>query len=360
MLESLGAAGSLGWGVAVFLLAAAVTVLGSVRMAALGDVLADRTGWGEAVFGAVFFGLATSLSGIVMTAVSAASDEPGLAYGNAVGGIAAQTLALAAADFFYRRANLEHAAASAANLLFGCLLIGLLALALLAAFGPDVTLLGVHPASAAMVAFYLGGLRLIRDKSELPMWRAVETAETVVDTPDEASGGPDGDRGGAAAGDRVAQHRTGALWARFAAIGLFVAAGGWAVAEAAAAIMAATGLSAGFVGAVLMGLVNALPETVTAIAAVRRGAMTLAVAAVIGGNSLDVLNLVVGDVFYRAGSLFHAPGPDELFLTAGALLMTTILLGGLLIRQTRGWGRIGFEGVLLIAVYLGIVSVLAF
>ncbi|WP_262495928.1 hypothetical protein [Nonomuraea sp. SYSU D8015] len=31
------------------------------------------------------------------------------------------------------------------------------------------------------------------------------------------------------------------------------------------------------------------------------GAMTLAIAAVIGGNSLDALNLVVGDIAFRSG-----------------------------------------------------------
>jgi hypothetical protein len=46
-----------------------------------------------------------------MTAVTAASDNPELAYSNAVGGIAAQTTAIAVADLVYWRANLEHAAA---------------------------------------------------------------------------------------------------------------------------------------------------------------------------------------------------------------------------------------------------------
>lgn len=390
MLEVLAPPWPLGVSVGVFVLVAAVTVVASVRMVALGDVLADRTGWGEAVFGAVFFGLATSLSGIVMTAVTAAADQPGLAYSNAVGGIAAQTLALAVADFFHRRANLEHAAASSENLLFSCMLIGLLSVALLSAFGPDVTVMGVHPASVVLVLFYAGGLRLIRHQNEYPMWEAVHTKETVVDVP-EPVGAPGPGSGGSGSAGASAQAEPGedapdtpagpadpggvaeapstggdpegglaSLWLRFAVVGAVVALGGWALAEAAVVIVESTGLSAGLVGAVAMGLVNALPETVAAIAAVRRGAMTLAVAAIIGGNSLDVLNLAVGDVFYRSGSLYHVAGPDELFLTAGALLMTVILLAGLIVRQTRGWGRIGFEGVLLIVVYAGIVGVLAF
>ncbi|MEU0240010.1 cation transporter [Nocardiopsis sp. NPDC006198] len=372
MVEAMAPPWSLGWSIAIFVLVAAVTVVASVRMATLGDVLADRTGWGEAVFGAVFFGLATSLSGIVMTAVSAAADQPGLAYSNAVGGIAAQTLALAVADFFHRRANLEHAAASSANLLFCCLLIGMLSLALMSGFGPDVTVLGVHPASVVLVAFYAGGLRLIHHEGAHPMWRAVHTRETVVDVPGASGGAPAPGSGGGSAGsgpvDAVRADTpagegaggTASLWAGFAVVGTVVAVGGWALAEAAVVVVESTGLSAGLVGAVAMGAVNALPETVAAVAAVRRGAMTLAVAAIIGGNSLDVLNLAVGDVFYRSGSLFHVAGTDELFLTCGALLMTVVLLAGLIVRQARGWGRIGFEGVLLIAVYAGIVGVLAF
>ncbi|WP_431782146.1 sodium:calcium antiporter [Streptomyces chumphonensis] len=335
----------LGQSVALFVLAGGLTVVGSVRLAGVGDVLADRTGQGEALFGAVFFGLVTSLSGIVMTAVTAVNGQPQLAYSNAVGGIAAQTLAVAVADAAHRRVNLEHAAASMSNLLFGSLLIALLGVSLMASFSPDVSLLGVHPASPVIVAFYWGGLRMVHDRSRTrPMWEAVHTRETVRDVPDEtATGG----------------RRTGALWADFVLAAALVVVAGWVVARAAGTLVESTGLQAGFVGAALMGGVNALPETVTAVAAVRRGALTLAVAAIIGGNCLDALNLVVGDLAYRGGSLYHAAGADQLFLTAGALVMTTVLLGGLLVRQKRGWWRLGFDGVLLIGVYVTVIATLA-
>lgn len=335
----------LGWAVAAFLVAGAVTVLSSVRLANLGDVLADRTGWGEALFGAVFFGIVTSLSGIVMTAVSAAADQPDLAYSNAVGGIAVQTLAIVAADAVYRRANLEHAAASPQNLLFGCLLIVLLSTALLASFSPSVSAWGIHPVSPVMLALYLGGLALIRDPGQ-PMWRAVPTDDTHPDQPTDHG--------------VLAHHRTGKLWTWFGLIAVLVVLGGWAVARAAETLVTATVLKAGFVGGVFMGVVNALPETVAAIAATRRGATTLAVAAIIGGNSLDALNLVIGDIAYRSGSLYHQAGIDQLFLTAAALLMTAVLLGGLLARQRRGWWRLGFDGILLTAIYLAAVTTLVF
>jgi cation:H+ antiporter len=335
----------LSWSLVGFVLATVVTLVGGVRLASLGDALADRTGWGEALFGAVFFGLATSLAGVVMTATAGLTDQPTLAYSNAVGGIAAQTVAIAVADAFHRRVNLEHAAASPMNLMSGCLLICLLALALLASFVPDVTVLGVHPMSVVVLGCYLGGLYLMRQRGDRPLWQPVRTGETQPDVP--TSHGKLDERG------------NGRLWTEFVAVGLAVAVGGWAITQAARGIIMATGLSAAFVGTLAMGVVNALPETVTAVAAVRRGAATLAIAAVIGGNSIDVLTLVVGDLTYRGGSLFHRVGTDELLATAFALLMSTILLGGLIVRQSRGLGRLGFEGSCLVVAYASLVALLA-
>lgn len=333
------------WAVLAFVGAGAATILGSIRLVGLADTLAERTGWGQAFFGAVLFGLVTSLSGIVMTGASAAAGNGELAYSNAVGGIAVQTLAIVAADAAYRRVNLEHAAASAQNLLFGCLLIVLLGTALLASLSPRVAVLGMHPASPVMVLLYLGGLRLIQSQDH-PLWRPVRTRETP---PDEQNGH-----------SRFNRRGTASLWTEFVPVALVVTAGGWAVAWAAERLVAATGLGAGLVGAVFMGLINALPETVTAVTAVRRGALTLAIAAVIGGNSLDALNLVIGDAAFRGGSLFHAATQDQLFLTTATLLMTAVLLGGLLVRQRRGWWRLGFDGILLIAIYVATVTTLAF
>ena len=77
--------------------------------------LADETGLGEAIFGAVLLGSATSIAGITTSVTAAVNALPSLAISNAIGGIAAQTVFLAVADITYRPANLEHAAASAAR-----------------------------------------------------------------------------------------------------------------------------------------------------------------------------------------------------------------------------------------------------
>jgi cation:H+ antiporter len=106
---------SAGWPLwlVVALMAGAALVIGvaGTRLAGVADQLADRTGMGEIVAGAVFVGASTSLPGLITSIVTAAQGYPVLAIGNAVGGLTAQTAFLAIADLTYRRANLEHAAA---------------------------------------------------------------------------------------------------------------------------------------------------------------------------------------------------------------------------------------------------------
>jgi cation:H+ antiporter len=66
----------------------------------------------------------------VTSVATAAQGHPEFAVSNAVGGIAAQTAFLAIADILYRRANLEHAAASLTNLTQSGTLILLLSIPL--------------------------------------------------------------------------------------------------------------------------------------------------------------------------------------------------------------------------------------
>ena len=122
--------------VAVFAAAALTILFVGTRLAGLADVLADRTGLGEAVAGALLLGATTSASGTITSITAAASGNVDLAYSNALGGIAAQTAFLAVADCIYRRANLEHAAADASNLTQATMLVILLCVPLLAAALP--------------------------------------------------------------------------------------------------------------------------------------------------------------------------------------------------------------------------------
>src|SRR6056297_1044106 len=139
----------------LFVISAVVVAVVGTYLTKTADQLADLTGLGEAVFGAVFLGGVTSLPGIVTSVVAAYNGHPELAVSNAIGGIAAQTLFLSIADITYRKTNLEHAAASVTSLMQGVLLVGLLAFVLIGMTGPELLVFHIHPFSILIILFYI-------------------------------------------------------------------------------------------------------------------------------------------------------------------------------------------------------------
>ncbi|MBB4657797.1 sodium:calcium antiporter [Parvularcula dongshanensis] len=322
---------------AAFGVAAVIILFAGVRLSSVADRLADRTGLGEAIVGAVLLGAATSLSGLTTSVVAAWNGLPELAVSNAAGGIAGQTFFLAIADLAYRRANLEHAAASLQNMIQGTVLTGCLALAVLGTAMPDYAVLGIHPASLLLVAFYALGLWVTRRASQTPGWQPERTDDTRTDDPDE---------------DESGEASTARLWTEFALLALATGAAGLLVGRAAEGAVETYGLSQSVIGVFGTALVTSLPELVTTVAAVRRGALTLAVGGIIGGNAFDVLFLAASDAAYRGGPIYAAVNQRQVFTLALCMLMTTVLVMGLLRRERQGPGGIGFETVLLIAAYL--------
>ncbi|KKL47023.1 hypothetical protein LCGC14_2339730, partial [marine sediment metagenome] len=303
----------------------------------------DRTGMGEIVAGALFVGAATSLPGAITSISTAIQDAPGLAVGNALGGLTAQTAFIAIADLFYRRANLEHAAASVTGLAQGVLLVVLLAVPLIAASEPPVTIWGIHPVSFAIPVAYGFGLKLLTQIQRDPMWEPVQTDETqeALSDPDEGEDAPS---------DR-------SLWVRFLLFAGVTAVAGYFIGEASIALVEKTSLSESAVGTVFAAVANSLPELVTAIAAVRIGAVSLAVGDVIGGNAFEVMFLCAADLFYD-GSIYDTMSAQDRTTGLIAMLMTGVLLLGMLRREKSGIGNIGFESALVLVLYAGSVALL--
>lgn len=327
-----------------FVAAAAVIAVVGTRLSGLADRLADRTGMGEALMGALFLGAATSLPGLVATLEGAWQGHARFAMSNAIGGIAVQTAFIGVADLAYRKANLEHAAASVPNILNATLILTLLAGLLLAAEMPEIVVWGVHPMTPVLAGMYVFGVRLIKRNQDQPQWfprRTLETREDVAAEPgsDHAS--------------------TASLWIQFGTCAAIIGGAGWVTARAGLSMAATTGISESVVGALLTGVATSLPELITSIAAVRRGALTLAVGGIFGGNAFDVMFATAGDVAYRKGSIYHAVGTDERYLLALTAVMTGVLLAGLVHREKHGAAGIGFEGAAALVLYVGGMLILA-
>lgn len=259
-------------------------------------MLADRTGLGEALFGVLLLAGVTSLPDFAATLDAAIDARPDLAMSNVMGSMAVNLVFLGVADIVYRKANLEHAAASHVNLMLAGLLIVLLTLPLLAIFTPTVTLWGIHPITPVIVAAYLFGLRLVHHTLARPMWFPRQTYQTVSDEPEKRPRG-----------------RSTTLWFGFIGMAVMTGIAGWILMEAAKVIALAT----------------STPELVTTIAAIRIGALTLAVSNIFGTNCFNMLVVAAADVGYPHGSIYHDMAPVQMTWGLVSILMTAILLLGL-------------------------------
>jgi cation:H+ antiporter len=218
----------------------------------------------------------------------------------------------------------------------------MLTLPLLGLAMPQVALGGIHPVSVLMCAAYIQGLRMVSHTHSRPMWLPRRTSETRTGDADTAKRGSPVRR----------------LWLQFALAGAATALGGWLLAITAVPIARQTGLSETVVGGLLTGLTGSLPELVTALAAVRMGALTLAVGDILGGNAFDALIVAFSDWAYLDGSIFVAAGPEQGFLLALATLLTSVLLMGLVYREKHGIGNIGLESFVVLTLYVGAFALL--
>jgi cation:H+ antiporter len=329
--------------ITAFGVAALVIVIAGSRLARRADTLADRTGLGEALFGVLLLAGVTSLPDFAATLSAAVDARPDLAMSNVMGSMAVNLAFLGVADIVYRKANLEHAAASPVNLMLAGLLIVLLTLPLLAIFTPTVTRWNVHPVTPVIVTAYLFGLHLVHRTRAKPMWFPRHTSQTVSDEPDKDHRG-----------------RSSTLWFGFIGMAVVTGVAGWVLMEAAKGIADQTGLSETLIGGLFTALATSTPELVTTIAAIRIGALTLAVSNIFGTNCFNMLVVAAADAGYAHGSIYHDMAPVQMLWGLVSILMTAILLLGLVRRETYGIGRIGFESALILGVYavaLGVVVV---
>lgn len=215
------------------------------------------------------------------------------------------------------------------------LLIALLAMILLGPTLPNFTIWGVHPLTPLLFGVYIYGISVIGGMRARPMWEPTQTPETRQDEPEDLAKVP----------------ALGNLVVKFLALMLALGIAGWTMEKSAANIAQQTWISATAVGVLFTAIATSLPELVTSVAAVRRGALTLAVGGIIGGNAFDTLFTAASDVAYRPGSIYHAMSDSVVFWTTLTLLMSAVLLLGLIRREKRGPGLIGVESVVLLALY---------
>jgi len=309
-----------------FLISATLLVVAATKLAEFGDVIALRTGLGRLFIGTILMAGATSLPEFLTTLNSFQQGAVNLAAGNLFGSNMFNMFMLALLDISFRDQRIlrviynRHALSGAS----AALLIGLTLTMMLANIDLSIGWVGLD--SLLIILVYVGLVYMLRKSSRV---------STLLE-------------------EEQADETTPPLWVGLIGFGLaavlLVIVSPWLV-ESSLAIAEVTGLSNGFIGTTLVGIVTSLPELMTTIAAARIGAFDLAVGNLFGSNMFNIFAIGVADVFLLDGRFLGMI--DPVFLLAGLIGLVMTLLGmiGNIARLERRVWLLEIDGWLLFLCY---------
>ncbi|MEY3252122.1 MAG: hypothetical protein RL227_1095 [Pseudomonadota bacterium] len=311
---------NIAWLLLQFALCAGLIAVAGFSLSRNADRLATAYGWGRGWVGLALLATVTSLPELASGLSSVVLvDEPNLAVGNALGSCVMNLVFLVVVDLLQRRQPM-YGQASATHLLsagFGVVMLGFVALSLVTARqAPALLHVGLY--SPILLGLYLLALKSVFAHEQAAL------AEQAARQP------------AAGAGRTLRPPAEAALlrrhWRHFGRAAAVVLAAGLWLPGLADSLAQALGLSHSFVGTVLMALVTTMPEMAVTLAALRLGALDMAIGNLLGSNLFNILILAVDDLAYTKGPLFAAASVVHGGTAATALVMTGLVIVGLVMR----------------------------
>jgi cation:H+ antiporter len=139
----------------------------------------------------------------------------------------------------------------------------------------------------------------------------------------------------------------------YALSALAVVAAGIGLPYIAEALAEAMAWKQSFVGTLFVAAVTTTPEIVVTVAALRLGAVDLAIGNLFGSNLFNIVVLAIDDLVYLDGPLFAAVSISHAASAFSAMMMSGLAIVGLVLRpDSRVLRSVSWVSVLLLAVYL--------
>jgi cation:H+ antiporter len=317
-------------------LVACLVVIGfaGVRLSRYGDIIAEKSGLSRGWVGLILLATVTSLPELVtgLSSVTVA-EVPDIAVGDIMGSCVFNLLIIVLLDFLYRKESV-YTRARQGNVLsagYGIALIGFAGFNLLLYRDDTIPSIGhVGLYTPVILLLYLLAMRsLYRYEQE----KLSEYVEDRVELHPEMS---------------LKQAVRGYVLAAVAV----VAAGIWLpfIAKDLAAVMA---WEQSFVGTLFVAAVTSAPEVVVTVAALRMGAVDLAIGNLFGSNLFNIAILAIDDLFYRQGPLLADVSLTHATSAFSAMMMSGLAVVGLVLRPvSRVFRTVSWISLLLLVIYL--------
>lgn len=325
-----------------FIVCAALITWTGTLLSKYGDVIADKTGWGRAWIGAILIAGVTSLPELA-SGVSAVAwlNAPNLAAGAILGSCLFNLALIAMIDLAYQPGRVL-AKAQEVHILsggLGVLMLGMVAMGVL--IGPALNGfggLGVSVLSIALIVLYAVGGKMI---AGLEQERASEVLE-------------DGSEQGNY--DSIPARKAYII---FILSGISVIALGIWLASIGDRLSTTTGLSRSFVGNLFLALTTSLPEIAASLAAIRLGAIDLAIGNVLGSNLFNIVLFFAYDLADGRSNFWASLTTANAFAAVMTIMMTGVVIISLMYRASpKTPYRLSWDGLALIVMYLGSMFIL--
>jgi cation:H+ antiporter len=316
-----------------FLACALAIGVAGTYLSRYGDQVARLTGLGGTWIGVVLLAVVTSLPELA-TGASAVTvgDTPDIAVGDVFGACVFNLLYIVVLDFLvrgesvYTRARQGHILAAG----FGVILIGFAGFnVLLAADGPRWALGHVGAYTPVIVLMYAVAMRTVFRYEAQNREAAAEEAP----------------RG------RAISLRRALLGYALAAVAVVAAA--VALPFFGKALAAQMGWQESFVGTLFVAAATSLPEAVVTVAALRIGALDMAIGNLFGSNLFNILILAIDDLLYAKGPLLSHVSAVHAVSAMSAVMMSGVAIVGLFYRpRLRVFRTVGWASIVLFVFYL--------
>jgi cation:H+ antiporter len=319
-----------------FLGVTALIVYSGTRLTRYGDIISEKSGLSRLWLGMVLMAGVTSLPELATGLSAVASNLPDIAVGNILGSCVFNVFILGVLDTLSRKVPLSSKVNQANILSAGMSILFLGGVSLSLYLGGQLPALGWVGLYTPLIA--VGYLGTIRMAFKFEKRRSTSAAGLAVDR--EAS----------ALTLRAAILR----YALHAAVVVGAAVFLPSIAERIAEM---TGLGQTFVGNIFVAISTSLPEMTVCLAAMKIGAVDMAVGNIFGSNIFNMFILAIEDIFYLKGPILSFVQDQNLIPSLLAMGMTGLAVAGLIYNSEKkrfiwAWDSFGIILIFLVNLVL--------
>lgn len=304
------------------------------KLAFLGDQLADITGMGKGWVGLIILASITSLPELMVGVSSSAIVESAdLAVGDILGSCAFNLGILAMLDAFVPKHKPLFGLASQNNILAAGLSIILMGMVGMALYLPAeiVIITGIGLASVSFIIIYFFSVWLIYkfgSQKEVKQLELPLQQEYKEKLPLETKLLP------------------------FIVFALIITIAAILLPFFTSRIADDMGLDKTFAGTLFLAISTSLPEISVSVAAVKIGAIDLAVGNLLGSNLFNILILAIDDFFYTKGYLLKDASDVNILSCLATIIMTAIAIIGLTYRLETKRYWLAWDALLIFGIYI--------